>query len=72
MTLHSPTINENNCAICGEPNQCAMATEHETGVKQGPCWCTTVKFSKSLLVHIPAEKQQKACICAACAALHQS
>jgi hypothetical protein len=44
-----------------------MEIEHETGVKQAPCWCTAAKFDMDLLERVPAEKRNLACICAACA-----
>ena len=55
------------CPLCGQPNRCAMEIEHETGVKQGPCWCVSVEFTPELMARVPAEAQGKACICAACA-----
>jgi len=44
-----------------------MEVEKQTGVKQGPCWCTGVDFGAELLARVPAEAQRLACICAACA-----
>ncbi|HZN47205.1 MAG TPA: cysteine-rich CWC family protein [Ramlibacter sp.] len=44
-----------------------METERDTGVTQGPCWCTQVDFSAEVLARVPAPAQQMACICAACA-----
>ena len=57
----------NICPLCGQINLCAMEIERETGVKQAPCWCTTVKFDEDLLARLPPEKRNLACICAACA-----
>jgi Cysteine-rich CWC len=57
----------NLCPLCGRVNLCAMEIEHETGVKQAPCWCTAAKFDTDLLERVPAEKRNLACICAACA-----
>jgi hypothetical protein len=53
--------------MCGQANRCAMEIERETGVKQGPCWCTNVDFGADLLARVPPEAQRQACICAACA-----
>lgn len=44
-----------------------MEIERETGVKQGPCWCTQVDFGADLLARVPPDAQRKACICEACA-----
>jgi hypothetical protein len=44
-----------------------MELERDTGVRQGPCWCTRVDFSADLLARVPAPAQGQACICAACA-----
>jgi len=44
-----------------------MEVEHETGVKQPPCWCTGVKFAPELLSGLPEPARGTACICAACA-----
>jgi hypothetical protein len=55
------------CPLCGQPNRCAMELERETGVAQGPCWCTQVEFDAGLLARVPPTAQRLACICAACA-----
>lgn len=55
------------CPLCGTANQCAMEVERETGTKQPPCWCTTMRFDAELLMRIPQEQRNLACICAACA-----
>lgn len=55
------------CPLCGQANRCAMELERETGVKQPPCWCTQVDFSRELLERIPPEARGAACICPACA-----
>jgi hypothetical protein len=44
-----------------------MEIERETGVKQGPCWCTQADFRDELLAQVPAQAQSLSCICAACA-----
>ena len=53
--------------LCGKLNQCAMEIARETGENTGPCWCVNVDFSADLLALLPAEAQNKACICKACA-----
>jgi hypothetical protein len=64
---HTVAVNSKTCPLCGQVNQCAMEVERETGVKQGPCWCTQATFAADLLEKIPQEARGKACICAACA-----
>jgi len=61
-------VDPTRCPICGRPNRCAMEAERETGLAQGPCWCTGVDFGAELLARVPAAAQRQACICAACAA----
>lgn len=63
----TPPIDPGLCPLCGSPNRCAMEIERDTGVKQGPCWCTQVDFSAGLLARVPAAAKNTACICAACA-----
>jgi Cysteine-rich CWC len=55
------------CAVCGQPNRCAMEVEKTTGQKQASCWCTAVSFEPSVLAQIPASRQGLACICKDCA-----
>ncbi|HNV58201.1 MAG TPA: cysteine-rich CWC family protein [Rhodoferax sp.] len=55
------------CPLCGQSNQCANEVERETGVLQGPCWCTTATFDASLLARIPPAAQRLACVCERCA-----
>ena len=55
------------CPICGAENKCAMEIERAIGLKQAPCWCTTVKFDADLLARVPAEKRNLACVCEKCA-----
>jgi len=63
----NPIADPTRCPLCGKPNRCAMEVEHETGVKQPPCWCTEVKFEAALLSSLPEQARGTACICAACA-----
>jgi hypothetical protein len=44
-----------------------MEVQRETGVAQGPCWCTKVDFSTELLARVPQQAKRLACICPACA-----
>ncbi len=75
MALHpSPQFTEaaapdpRRCPLCGQVNQCAMERERETGVAQGPCWCTTATFAPALLARVAPQNRNLACICARCAA----
>jgi len=43
-----------------------MEEERNTGVKQGPCWCSREKIPQELLNRIAAPDVNWACICAAC------
>ena len=66
-----PTVtaipNATRCPLCGKANLCALEIERETGVEQPPCWCTQMDFTAELLAEVPAEAENLACICAACA-----
>ena len=66
-TPDATAIDPSCCPLCGQPNRCAMEVQRETGVVQPPCWCTGVTFDAVLLARVPAEAQQRACICHACA-----
>jgi len=55
------------CPLCGQPNRCAMEVQRETGVAQGPCWCTQVDFGAELLARVPPGARDQACICPNCA-----
>ncbi len=73
MSVPLPTaLDPSRCPLCGQPNRCAMDVQRETGVTQPPCWCTGVTFDATLLARVPAEAQQRACICQACATAKQS
>jgi hypothetical protein len=55
------------CPLCGQANLCAMERQRETGMPQGPCWCTGMDFSADLLARVPATAQRLACVCETCA-----
>ncbi len=44
-----------------------MEISKAIGKPQEPCWCLSVEFPPELLAQIPAEAQQKACVCEKCA-----
>lgn len=56
------------CPLCGQPNQCAMEIEKQTGVLQSACWCCTAAISAELLNQISEIARNQACVCASCAA----
>ena len=58
-----------SCSLCGESNQCAMASAASI---ESPCWCTRVLFTTELLASVPRAAQGKACICARCVAASAS
>lgn len=67
--MSTPTLTDPaHCPLCGQPNRCAMEIERETGIPQGACWCVSTVFTPELLARVPAQAQNRACICAACAA----
>jgi hypothetical protein len=68
VPLSPPSVVAPNlCPLCGNANRCALEIARETGVKQGPCWCSELDFRAELLQQVPEEAQSLACICAACA-----
>ncbi|HZA95555.1 MAG TPA: cysteine-rich CWC family protein [Burkholderiaceae bacterium] len=52
-----------SCPLCGEPNQCAMAT---AGADAAPCWCEQHSFSEALLTAVPPSAKGRFCICQRC------
>ena len=54
------------CPLCGAGNACAMAGGGGTDL---PCWCVAASFSDDLLERVPPAARERACICAACAAV---
>jgi len=65
VPLAAPT--PTTCPLCGQVNRCALELERETGLPQGPCWCTQADFGAELLARVPAEARDRACICPNCA-----
>lgn len=54
-----------HCPLCGGPNDCRLCT---SAAYKGPCWCESAKIPDELLVRIPAEARDLACICRGCVA----
>ncbi|MCA8978341.1 MAG: cysteine-rich CWC family protein [Planctomycetes bacterium] len=52
------------CPLCGQPNQCVMATADDAGRE---CWCAAARIAATVLDSIPADALGQACLCARCA-----
>ena len=55
------------CPLCGESNQCAMASDPEATM----CWCEGVVFPEELLDQIPEIAVRKTCVCKNCLDTYQ-
>jgi len=53
------TVNPKSCPFCNNINNCMIKSEK-------PCWCTDVVIPAKLIAMVPAQFQQKSCICVAC------
>jgi hypothetical protein len=53
----------NQCPLCGQPNGCPLCG---TSAYKGPCWCTSVSIPDELLLRVPEDMRNRACICQAC------
>ena len=59
------TVDRSRCALCGEPNECALAKE--AGAKASPrCWCVGQSFPESLLARATGRDGGDCCICRRC------
>lgn len=63
MTGDHPQLDATKCPLCGQANECAIAS----GRPAESCWCMTASMDPKALASIPAEAQGKVCICARCA-----
>lgn len=59
----NPIEREPVCPLCGGPNACAMAAGDRS---VADCWCIRAKLQPDALARVPAEKQNRACVCQAC------
>ena len=50
------------CPLCGEPNQCAVATDPDAS----QCWCELREFPEELIARIPENAVRKSCVCQNC------
>jgi len=55
------TMDPRFCPLCGKANGCGMAEGKTT------CWCFETKIPKSVLARVPAEAEDRVCVCASCA-----
>ena len=52
------------CPLCGQPNDCAMATA-KPGARVKECWCFSMpKLDKNVLEKLLQDRKQ--CICRSC------
>ena len=56
-------LTADQCPLCGRPNDCQLCT---VDAYKGPCWCAKVKIPAELIARVPAELQNRACICRDC------
>jgi hypothetical protein len=57
------SVDNRRCPLCGNANQCGMATGQEK------CWCFTAIISGEVLARVPEQARDLACICEKCAKL---
>jgi len=66
MKTESPPPNEldaGQCPLCGESNDCQLCT---VNAYKGPCWCAKVSVPDALLLRVPPDLKNRACICHKC------
>jgi hypothetical protein len=56
-------IDPAQCPLCRQPNDCRLCT---TAAYKGPCWCEVARIPDELLVRVPTEFRNRACICRTC------
>lgn len=59
MCQHDPS----QCPLCGGPNDCQLCSP---AAHKGQCWCFSIEIPKALAHRVPAELQNRACICRGC------
>lgn len=68
--LHdSDIVNPNLCPLCNKSNNCGSLS---ACASSKGCWCSdqAIQFPETLLKKIPSTAKNKACICKACALIH--
>jgi len=56
------TLDARRCPLCGDANACAIAEGKTT------CWCFERTIGQEVLMRIPEDARNVACVCARCAA----
>jgi prepilin-type N-terminal cleavage/methylation domain-containing protein/prepilin-type processing-associated H-X9-DG protein len=59
----APAFAPDRCPLCGGPNDCQLCT---ADAYKGPCWCAAVEIPAGLLMRVPAEARNRACLCRSC------
>jgi hypothetical protein len=55
--------NPASCPLCGGENNCRLCT---SAADNGPCWCESAIIPPELLMRVPVEACNRACICRNC------
>ena len=55
-----------HCPACGALNHCSLADPRRATVA---CWCYSVSIDPAVLLALPAELRDTACLCPRCAAV---
>jgi len=63
QTPEREAVDPARCPLCGGPNDCQLCT---AAAYKGPCWCESAKIPDELLVLVPTEARNRACICRSC------
>ena len=56
------------CALCGEPNDCALAgaASGDRGTSGEACWCVREVFPRTLIDRVAEHERGRRCICRRC------
>ena len=58
------TVDRSRCILCGEPNECALASGDAKSDET--CWCVGESFPAILLATAASRDDGESCICRAC------
>jgi hypothetical protein len=56
-----PATDPARCPLCGDRNDCGIAAGKST------CWCFSTTIPPEALAQVPADQQDRACVCRRCA-----
>ncbi|MBW2424062.1 MAG: cysteine-rich CWC family protein [Deltaproteobacteria bacterium] len=64
----APGSDASCCPLCGEPNDCALASAAESADPSAdpPCWCVGREFPSELLDRLDAQARGRRCVCRSC------